>query len=525
MDPSLDLSIFSPRPLQRRMYLLGCSCGHPESKAPVSQRQQDCFSYVVSIDGVHVCHPQNIVEYESAEEDEPEINSQNLVEHEGTGEVETESNFQNLVEHEDAPAATPERECPFSLLQRRGRSISRMHLALTTSSSSTLINLHDESSNADHPDAESDPYELIKQIGIDGEGVIHLMRSRSTRQLIVRKTVSYARSLYAKPIEAAILEDILPDRHNNIIRLHAFELYQTLDSPHPEGARYYFEYCPGGDLHQFIDQYEKHDALLPELFIWQAYQQLLSALEFLHRGFDPRCTDPNRRGVCHRDIKPSNIFLRFHPDASYPDVVLADFGHATLNFATYDPAGTAFWQPPELPRHSPKGDVYSLGAVVHFMIHFDAPVAEMPSDGSQSERDEWASAPQARRPRMEFVNGYSEELVCLMLIALEPDENKRKSASQLLKWVDDCVERMFPSGEDLLAKAEEWPMARWAFDHVVSAGGRFGEEEEEEEEVGTEQYFEMMKWFGCARSRESSRSSSSALSDWRRGVDGRSSRG
>ena len=111
-----------------------------------------------------------------------------------------------------------------------------------------------------------------------------------------------------------------------------------------------------------------------------------------------------------------------------------------------------------------------------------------------------------------------------MLIALEPDENRRKNAGQLLKWVDECVEKMFPPGSDLLKKAEEWPMAGWAFDHV----GRFEEVvgEGEEEGVGTEQYFEMMKWFGCARSRESSLSSSSAASSDRRwGVDGRSSRG
>lgn len=102
------------------------------------------------------------------------------------------------------------------------------------------------------------------------------------------------------------------------------------------------------------------------------------------------------------------------------------------------------------------------------------------------------------------MEGYSEELVCVMLIALEPDENKRKNASQLWKFLDDCIERMFPRGGELRAKAEEWPMKEWAFDHVVRVGGRVGEGEEEEEDIGTEQYFDMMKFFGCARSRESS---------------------
>lgn len=497
------------------MFSLGCSCGRPECQTPLSQPRKDCFSYVVSIDGLHVCHPQNIIEYQS------------------TGENEAESGTQKPVEYESTEAAAPERECPCLLLRRRGRSISGMRLALSTPTQSTLVDLsvHTavESNVDDHSDSKGGDYELIKQIGKDGEGVIHLMRSRSARQLIVRKTVKYARSAYGKPIEAAILQDILAERHDNIIRLQAFEPYQAFESDQVEGARYYLEYCSGGDLHQLVDQYQKQGVLLPELFIWQAYQQLASALEFLHRGFDPRCSDPDRRGVCHRDIKPSNIFLRPTPDSDYPDVVLADFGHATLAFATYDPAGTSLWQAPELPRHSPRGDVYSLGAVIHFLIHFKPPIAQLPDGASNTESvmDAWAAAPEARQPIMQFVEEYSEELICVMLIALEADENKRKNASQLLNFVSDCIEHKFPPGSDLLRKAEEWPMAEWAFDHMMPAGGGFeGEDgEPEEEDTGTEQYFEMMERFGYCNSRESSRSLSPAPSDRRRGVSGRRSRG
>lgn len=503
MHPSIDLypGIFSPRPYdisQRTMFSLGCSCGRAASQTPLPQRQQDCFSYVVSIDGIHVCHPQNIIEHETAEEDGPG------------------SDQQNLVEYDRVEAAGPGRECAFSLLQRRGRSISRMRLALSALTQSTLVSLSGyragECNADDRPHPEGGDYELIKQIGMDGEGIIHLMRSRSARQLVVRKTVTYARSCNAKPIEAAILQDIFPERHNNIIRLHAFESYEV------EGARYWLEFCSGGDLYQLVDRYEKEDVILPEPFIWQAFQQLASALEFLHRGFDPRRSDPDRRGICHRDIKPSNIFLRPVPNSTYPDVVLGDFGHATLDFATYDPAGTDLWQPPELPRHSPKGDVYCLGAVMHFLIHFKVPVAKLP-DGvpnTESAKDVWSSAPEARQPIMEFVDEYSEELICVMLIALEADENKRKNSSQLLKFVSECIEEKFPPGSDLLTKAKEWPMASWAFDHMGHASGRF--EEEECEDAGTEQYLDMMERFGCGRSRESSRSSSPAPSDWRRGM-------
>ena len=541
------------------MFSLGCSCGRAESQLKIPQHQGDCFSYVVSIDGVHICHPTTTIEYEDIGEVEPERKSQVLLEYDNNGEEETESispalvKYENiadekpkslsqalvkcesiadetpesisqaLIEHGSTKAAVPERKCSCSLLQRRGRSLSRMHLALSTSTGSTLVNLSDRSGEcnvADRPRPKSGNYEFIKQIGVDGEGVIDLMRSRGVGQLVVRKTVDYARLAYAKPIEAAVLQDILPERHPNIINLHAFESYQL------EGARYYFEYCSGGDLHELVNQYRKRRMLLPEPFIWQTYQRLASALEFLHRGFDPRCPDPTRRGICHRDIKPSNVFLRLRPDFEYPDVVLADFGHATLDFATYDPAGTTVWQPPELPRHSPRGDVYSLGAVIHFMVHCEAPIVEMPDalPNTQNVRDAFFAAPETRRPILDFVYGYSEELVCMMLMALDPDENKRKNASQLFRYVSDVIEMKFPSGSDSLREAaEDWPMARWAFDGILSARGRC--EEEEEDGIGAEQYFDMMDRFGCCTSRESSQCSSSARSDQLRGIDRWSSRG
>ena len=416
MPSSLDFdtTIFSPRPYnksQRTMFSLGCSCGRAKSPTPLSQRQEDCFSYVVSVDGVHVCHPQDIIENENTGEDDPEKDPQNLVECGSTREGEGETNPETLVKDESIKAAATEQENPGPLLRRRGRLPSALHLSTSVANQSTLINPAGdrvkESNVVDHPRSKTGDYELIKQIGIDGEGVVHLIRSRKTRQLMVRKTVSYARTLFAKPVEAAILEDVFPDRHNNIIHLHAFELYQSFGTE-DIGARYYLEYCSRGDLHQLVDQYRNHHSMLPEPFIFKAYQNLASALEFLHRGFDPRCGDPNRWGICHRDIKPSNIFLSL-TDSVYPEVVLADFGHSTQRFATYEEAGTRIWQPPELPRHSPRGDVWSLGAVIYFLIHFKPPIARLPKDvpRTPSAKRALESAPEARQPLFKFVDVYS----------------------------------------------------------------------------------------------------------------------
>ena len=561
MSPSsLDFyaDIFSPRPynaVERKMLSLDCFYGRDTNPTQQPQRKEG-FSYVVSTDGVQICHSESIIEDKGSDEDEIKGSSPAIAkcyEEEASDEDRIEGSSQILVEcckgtevavpdcdsprsllkrrgssqslvecYENTEVAVPDCDSSRSLLKRRGRLLPALHLPISSSSAgSTLVDSRDQHGHVrkvtDHPHDKDSDYERIKLIGIDGEGIIDLVRNRSAPSvpsLVVRKTVKYARSACGKPIEAAILQDIIPERHNNIIRLHAFESYRL------EGARYYLEYCAGGDLHMLVDQYNDYAKFLPEPFIWQTYQKLASALEFLHRGFDPRCPDRERRGICHRDIKPSNIFLRLDPNSAYPDVVLADFGHATVDFATYDPAGTALWQPPELPRHSPKGDVYSLGAVMHFLIHFDPPIAKVPSGLSESLRDMWVAAPETRRPIMEFVDEYSEELICVMLIALEPDEHRRKNSSQLLKCVNDCVEMKFPSNSGAMQKAtEKWPMDRWAFDHLRSMHGRCdhdGEVEkegEEEEGPGTKQYFDMMEIFGCCVSRESSRSSSLAMSN------------
>ena len=108
---------------------------------------------------------------------------------------------------------------------------------------------------------------------------------------------------------------------------------------------------------------------------------------------------------------------------------------------------------------------------------------------------------------MAFVDEYSEELICMMLVALESEEIKRKKSDQLLKYLSEYIQHRYPS---LQEAAEASPLARWAFDHMLPAGGR-GDEGEGDDETATaaEQYFGMIDRFGWGGSRESSWVSSS----------------
>ena len=143
------------------MFLLGCSCGREQG--PQAERQEECFSYVVSGDGVHVCHPGDIVGYgsagssggegseggldtrvvecESAGGDEIDVGLQGGVErertegeesegdldtrvvHENAGKDELQSDRSAIVMYEGTEVAASEHVRPDTLLRRRGRSL------------------------------------------------------------------------------------------------------------------------------------------------------------------------------------------------------------------------------------------------------------------------------------------------------------------------------------------------------------------------------------------------------------------
>ena len=89
------------------------------------------------------------------------------------------------------------------------------------------------------------------------------------------------------------------------------------------------------------------------------FRQLLSAVQYLHQ-----------KGYSHRDIKPENIIFRENKDA-----VLCDFSLATT-WSPYErrtsSCGTLQFCAPEVllgaPYSGPEVDVWSLGAVLYFML-------------------------------------------------------------------------------------------------------------------------------------------------------------
>lgn len=139
------------------------------------------------------------------------------------------------------------------------------------------------------------------------------------------------------------------------------------------------EYCDGGDLEQMKVRC-MNDGLhkVPETIIWAVYRDMAKALAYLHDGYGCRLQPPAWVTICHNDIKPANVMVtRNRADLDgMPLFKLIDFDLARFyrpEKRRRDTAGTYAFQPPEQwadpvnPRATPGGDVWALGATIHYL--------------------------------------------------------------------------------------------------------------------------------------------------------------
>ncbi|HWB13875.1 MAG TPA: serine/threonine-protein kinase [Pirellulales bacterium] len=209
-------------------------------------------------------------------------------------------------------------------------------------------------------------YELLREIGRGGMGVVYQARQKSLRRMVALKIIhgcglaspDQLRRFAAEGQAAANL------RHANIVRV--------LESGQVEGIPYLaMDYIEGLSLAQCLAR----RALDRESAV-RLLCAVARAVDYLHG-----------QGIVHRDLKPSNILV----DAECQPIV-TDFGLAKL---LYDDsqltqsgmaAGTPSYMAPEqaagqTSRATPVSDVYSLGAVLYELLTGRPPfIAETPID-------------------------------------------------------------------------------------------------------------------------------------------------
>ena len=272
---------------------------------------------------------------------------------------------------------------------------------------------------------EHSQWRKLKTIGEGAQASASLMQSKITRKLAVRKKMKdYAVLDDDTPLESVVLLDILPSSRY-IVRLLGYGFEGNF--MRPDDLVQWFEYCPGGDLQHAVDEFGK----LPEDFIWHCFIQIAHALDIIHNCGTEK--------VVHADIKPDNIFLeeKYRHRAPWPNLKIGDFGTASLGERATG-VHVPCWQGPEIPSLTSAGDIWSLGAIIHWLATGRPPMLPRPSCFPGSTQ-EWELQPEARRPKTLSLS-YSSMLNDYMLGCLEWDPRDRISSRELV----DCLERDRP---------------------------------------------------------------------------------
>ena len=184
---------------------------------------------------------------------------------------------------------------------------------------------------AERPDLTGTRYELIRELGRGGMGVVYEVRDVELARNVAMKVVDHDWCSEARII--AGLE------HPGIVPVHDAG---TL----PDGRRYYtMKLVRGARLDQWAREARSRTDVL------RLFARVCEAVAFAHAN-----------GVVHRDLKPQNVMV-----GEFGAVLVMDWGVAAV-------AGTDGFMSPE-PTRDARSDVYALGAILNVLIGDKAPRA------------------------------------------------------------------------------------------------------------------------------------------------------
>ncbi len=204
-------------------------------------------------------------------------------------------------------------------------------------------------------------YELIREVGRGGMGIVYLARQKQLDATVALKMVGRSQFASAEEIRRFYSEARAAAglRHPNIVCVHDVGDYH--------GQHFLtMDFVEGGNLADRLHQGPLAPREAAELLLTVA-----RAVDYLHR-----------HKIVHRDLKPSNIML---DEQGVPHVT--DFGLAKVfegdsrETATGTIIGTPAYMAPEqasgrTTEVSPRSDVYSLGAILYEMLTGQPPFRE-----------------------------------------------------------------------------------------------------------------------------------------------------
>ena len=207
-----------------------------------------------------------------------------------------------------------------------------------------------------------------------------------------------------------VLKDI---NHPNILKL--------LDiKEDPEYFYFIYEYCNGGTLNNFLNNYIKEtDQPLSEEIVQYIMKQLVDVIKYLHD-----------KKIVHRDIKPYEILIKYNSEEDLLNknilkskIILTGFdvsAHLIKGDSLYTFVGTMHYISPEIKEGKPyneKVDIWNLGINCYQLLYGEHP--HIPHKEYKIDYDSLKSL--------------SKEAKSFIECMLQEDPKKRISADELKK--------------------------------------------------------------------------------------------
>lgn len=289
-------------------------------------------------------------------------------------------------------------------------------------------------------------FEVYRQLGEGGMGVVYLARQLSLDRLVALKTLRTrdgTETAHARVRqEAAVLAKL---SHPNVV-----QVYEVGEA---EGRTYFaLELVPGGSL----DDRLRASPLAPRSAA-SIVRTLTAALEATHRV-----------GIIHCDLKPANVLLAIDGTPKVADFGLARrFDTEDLATRTGSVCGTPSYMAPEqaagrLRDFGPAVDVYALGGILYALLTGRPPfLADNILDTLRQVEEQEPVSPRRLNPAVPV----DLETICLKCLDKRPARRYPSAAA-----LGDDLSRFLES-RPVSARRTGWmeQVGRWAIRHPSRA--------------------------------------------------------
>jgi WD40 repeat protein len=288
-------------------------------------------------------------------------------------------------------------------------------------------------------------YELLKEIGRGGMGIVYRARQKSLNRIVALKIILAGRWASEAQVQRfrAEAEAAAALAHPNIVPIH--------EVGERQGQQFFsMKLVEGGSLAAKCEVRGEKDEQTNRLALRTAallLQKISRAVHFAHQ-----------RGIVHRDLKPTNVLIDREGEPHLTDFGLAKRLESGSHLThTQTVLGTPAYMAPEQAaglndQVTAAADIYSLGAILYEMLAGQPPFTGRTSlDILQQVRERNPRAPRSLNraiPR-------DLEIICLKCLQKEPRRryaSAEKLADDLDRWL---------TGRPILARPVPLPERLW----------------------------------------------------------------